>query len=136
MLAIDICYIVISYSQSSYLNTQWQNPITIQPCTIKTQYITLKEKDQPISVLKHVSDRYDKTMTNSHFQPIYYILDIEDVCVKETDKVLEHILKRYPDLMASRVNYKAKTGPFHQYMFVPEKMNLVSPITWWHSQSE
>ena len=38
--------------------------------------------------------------------------------------------------MASIINYKAKTGPFHQYMFVPEIMNSVSPIAWWHSQSE
>jgi len=38
--------------------------------------------------------------------------------------------------MASIVNYKSKTGLFHQYMFVPETMNSVSPIAWWHSPSE
>ena len=49
---------------------------------------------------------------------------------------MEHILKNYPHLMASVVNYKAKTDPFHQYIFAPEIMNSVSPIAWWHSQSE
>jgi len=30
----------------------------------------------------------------------------------------------------------AKTGPFNQYIFVPEIRNSVSPIAWWHSKSE
>jgi len=39
-------------------------------------------------------------------------------------------------MMASIVNYKAQSGPFHPYMFVSEIVNSVSPIAWWHSQSE
>jgi len=59
-----------------------------------------------------------------------------DLCAEETDKAKQYILENYSDLMASIVNYKAKSGPFHPYMFVPEIMNSVSPIAWWHSQSE
>ena len=59
-----------------------------------------------------------------------------DLYIEGTDNGMEHILKNYPDLMASIVNYKAKTGPFHQFMFVPIIINSVSPIAWWHSQSE
>ena len=36
-----------------------------------------------------------------------------DLCDEETDKNMEHILKNYPDLMASVVKCKAKTGLFH-----------------------
>jgi len=43
------------------------------------------------------------------------------LCVEETDKAMEHILKNYPDLMTSMVNYKAKTGPFHQYTCLGRK---------------
>ena len=56
--------------------------------------------------------------------------------IEETDNTIEHIMINYPDMMSGIVNYKAKTGPFHQYMFVPKIMNSVSPIAWWHSQSE
>jgi len=77
-------------------------------------------------------------MTDSHF--LANLLDPRyrgnDLCDEETDKAMEYILKNYPDLMASIVNYKAKTGPFYQYMFVPEIINYVSPIAWWHSQSK
>jgi hypothetical protein len=39
-----------------------------------------------------------------------------DLCDEETDKNMEHILKNYPDLMASVVKCKAKTGPLvHVY---------------------
>ena len=97
---------------------------------------TFKENDQPISVLY----KGPLQSSNDRFPFLANLLDPRyrgnDLCDEETDKAMEYILKNYPDLMASIVNYKAKTGPFHQYMFVPEKMNLVSPITWWHSQSE
>ena len=59
-----------------------------------------------------------------------------DLCAEETDKAMKHILENNPDMMASIVNYKAKSGPFHPYMFVREIVNSVSPIAWWHSQSE
>ena len=73
-------------------------------------------------------------MTDFHF--LAKLLDPRykgnDLCGEETDKNMEHLLENYPDVMASIVNYKAKTGPFHQYMFVSEIMNSVSPIAWWH----
>ena len=46
-----------------------------------------------------------------------------DLCAEETDKAMKHILENYPDLMASTVNCKVKSGPFHPYMFVLEIVN-------------
>jgi len=75
-------------------------------------------------------DRQNQAMTDSQF--FANLLDPRyrgnDLCAEETDKAMEHILKTYPDLMASIVNYKAKTSPFHQYMFVPKIIISVSPI--------
>ena len=56
--------------------------------------------------------------------------------IEETDNTIEHIMINYPDMMSGIVNYKAKTGPFHQYIILPEIMNYVSPIAWWYLRSD
>ena len=80
---------------------------------------TFEENDQPMSALKHVKDRYNQVMTDSH-------------CLTN----MLHPRNRDNDLWPDGQHIRYKTGPFHQYMFVSEIMNSVSPITWWHSQSE
>ena len=80
---------------------------------------TFDENDQLISILKHVKDCYNQAMADSPFlgqsvsvRPLIY-KGGNDLYIEGTDNGMEHILKNYPDLMASIVNYKAKTGPFH-----------------------
>jgi len=49
---------------------------------------------------------------------------------------MEHTLENNSDLLVNIVNYDAKTGVFHPYIFTPELVNTVSPIAWCHSQAE
>jgi len=57
---------------------------------------TFEDDDQPIIILKHLMDSYNQAMTDSHF--LANLLDPRyrgnDLCVEETDKAMEHILKK------------------------------------------
>lgn len=92
---------------------------------------------QPPRVLKSFESRYRQVITPAHL--LAYIINPKycgsGLTEEELDTAMEFCSTSYPSSMATIVNFRAKTGQFKPYMFAPDMLRSVSPVTWWHSMA-
>lgn len=89
----------------------------------------------PQSDKKKVNARIKTNVTPAHLlanilHPKYRGISLTD---DEVETALEYCSERYPDSMATVINYQAKAECFGQFRFADSLISKVSPITWWKS---
>lgn len=91
------------------------------------------EKNCNSNEVEKLKVRYDMAVTTPHF--LANMLDLKHngsrLSEEESDSALQYIYSYHPNIMAEVINYQAQCGPFKPYLFHPDTVNSISPMTWW-----
>ena len=92
----------------------------------------------PVIDLMKLDSRLSTALTPAHL--LAYLLDPRyygspHLTNEEISTAMKYLSEHQPSALLAVIKYRAKSSPFESYMFTPELLKKIDPLTWWKSQA-
>ena len=83
-----------------------------------------------------LDSRLSTALTQAHLlayllDPRYY--ESPHLTNEEISTAMKYLSEHQPSALHAVIKYHAKSSPFESYMFTPELLKKIDPLTWWKS---